>query len=90
MPETSEPGTGILACMERESDPVYEPLSERLIREAIEAGEFDDLPGTGKPVPGAGRPDDDLWWVRAWMKRSSPDPRTYGPQAHGQRPERPE
>ena len=49
---------------------VLEPLVERLIREAVEAGEFDELPGAGKPVPGAGRYDDDLWWVRAWVKRN--------------------
>ena len=39
----------------------YESLPERLIREAIAAGEFDELPGIGKPLPGAGVVDDDLW-----------------------------
>jgi hypothetical protein len=48
----------------------YESLPERLIREAIDAGEFDDLPGAGKPLPGAGVPDDDLWWVREWIIRN--------------------
>jgi hypothetical protein len=48
----------------------YESLPERLIREAIDAGEFDELPGVGKPLPGAGVPDDDLWWVREWLKRN--------------------
>lgn len=43
---------------------------DRIIREAMEAGEFDDLPGTGKPIPGAGRVDDDLWWVRSWFQRN--------------------
>ena len=41
----------------------FESLPERLIREAIEAGEFDDLPGEGEPIPGAGTVDDELWWV---------------------------
>jgi hypothetical protein len=50
--------------------PPHETLPERLIREAIEAGEFDHLPGAGKPLPGAGVPDDDLWWVREWLKRN--------------------
>jgi hypothetical protein len=36
----------------------------------MEAGEFDDLPGAGKPLPGAGVPDDDLWWVRDWLTRN--------------------
>ena len=50
-------------------DPPHETLPERLIREAMEAGEFDELPGTGRPLPGAGMPDDDLWWVREWARR---------------------
>ena len=32
-------------------------------------GEFDGLPGTGKPIPGRGRADDDLWWVRGYLRR---------------------
>jgi hypothetical protein len=51
----------------------YETLPERLIREAMEDGQFDDLPGAGKPLPGAGVPDDDLWWVRDWLKRNRED-----------------
>jgi hypothetical protein len=61
--------------MSGESEPRYETLPERLIREAMESGEFDDLPGTGEPLPGAGQPDDELWWVRAWMRRSAPEKR---------------
>jgi Domain of unknown function (DUF1992) len=49
---------------------VYESLPERLIREAIETGDFDNLSGAGKPIPGAGVPDDDLWWVREWLERN--------------------
>ena len=52
----------------------YETLPERLIREAIEAGDFDDLPGAGKPLTGAGTRDDDLWWVRDWLKRNEVKP----------------
>ena len=55
-----DPGTG----------DVLEPRVERLIREAMEAGEFDELPGAGKPLPGAGVYDDNLWWVRAWVERN--------------------
>jgi hypothetical protein len=47
-----------------------EPVAERIIREAIEAGEFDDLAGTGKPIPGRGTVDDELWWVRTWVERN--------------------
>ncbi len=46
-----------------------ESLAERKIREAMARGEFDDLPGHGHRIPGAGTPDDDLWWVRNWVAR---------------------
>lgn len=49
--------------------PEFEPPVERSIREAIERGDFADLPGTGKPIPGAGTRDDALWWVRSWLER---------------------
>lgn len=49
-------------------------LADRLIEAAIDAGEFEDLPGEGEPLSGAGRVDDDDWWVRAWVRRNrSPD-----------------
>lgn len=46
----------------------FESLVDKQIREAIERGEFDNLPGAGKPIPGAGRPDDELWWVRQKLR----------------------
>lgn len=50
-------------------DPI-ESTADRLIREAIATGDFDDLPGAGKPIPGAGSTDDDGWWIRNWLKRN--------------------
>ena len=50
-----------------------ETFVDRIIRESMERGEFDDLPGQGKPIPGAGTHDDDLWWVREWIKRNRED-----------------
>ena len=48
---------------------------DEVILAAQERGEFDDLPGTGKPLPCAGKKDDDLWWVRSWVQRNQgPDP----------------
>lgn len=41
---------------------------ERRIREAQERGEFDDLPGAGKPLPDLDRPYDEMWWVRKKLK----------------------
>ena len=48
----------------------FENHVDRIIREAMERGEFDDLPGTGRPISGAGTKDDDLWWIRRWVRRS--------------------
>lgn len=47
----------------------FESWIDKQIRDAQERGEFDDLPGAGKPIPGIdGRPDE-LWWVKAYLKR---------------------
>jgi hypothetical protein len=47
----------------------FESWVERQIREAQERGEFDNLPGAGKPIPGIGDPDDEMWWVRQKLRR---------------------
>lgn len=47
----------------------FESWADRQIREAQERGEFDDLPGKGKPIPGIGRPYDEMWWVNEKLKR---------------------
>jgi hypothetical protein len=44
-------------------------LSEDRIRAAQESGEFDHLPGFGKPIPGLDEPHDELWWVKDKLKR---------------------
>jgi hypothetical protein len=48
----------------------FESLADRRIREAMEAGQFDDLPGAGKPIPDLAEPHDELWWVRKWLARN--------------------
>ena len=47
----------------------YESAVEKAIREAQERGQFDNLPTSGKPLPGLDGPDDDLWWVRNYVRR---------------------
>jgi hypothetical protein len=37
---------------------------EVAIQQAIRRGEFDDLPGSGKPIPDLGRSHDPDWWIR--------------------------
>lgn len=49
----------------------FESDVDRIIREAMERGEFEALPGAGKPIPGAGQPDDELWWVREFIQRNA-------------------
>lgn len=47
-----------------------ESYADRLIREAMTAGEFKDPPGSGEPIPGAGTRDDAGWWIRRWLDRN--------------------
>jgi hypothetical protein len=49
----------------------FESWVDKQIREAAERGEFDNLPGTGKPIPGQGRPDDENWWLREYLRREA-------------------
>lgn len=51
----------------------WEAWTERLIREGMERGEFDDLPGKGQPIPGLDGPHDELWWVREKLRREELD-----------------
>jgi hypothetical protein len=47
----------------------YESSIDRQLREAHERGEFDNLSGTGKPLPDAGQEYDEDWWVKDWLRR---------------------
>lgn len=47
----------------------WESYAEALIRAAQEEGQFDNLPGFGRPIPGIDEPHDELWWVREKLKR---------------------
>lgn len=47
----------------------YESWVDRQIREAQERGEFDNLRGAGKPIPGLTGRDDPDWWVKGLMER---------------------
>ncbi|GIG67010.1 DnaJ family domain-containing protein [Phytomonospora endophytica] len=47
----------------------YESAADIAIRQAQERGDFDNLPGAGKPLPGAGQHLHEDWWVRDWVAR---------------------
>jgi hypothetical protein len=46
----------------------YESWVDRQVREAQERGEFDDLPGAGRPIPGVAKHDPN-WWVKGLIER---------------------
>jgi len=39
------------------------------IRQAMERGDFDNLPGTGKPIAGLGAQHDPDWWLKQLVER---------------------
>jgi DnaJ-like protein len=46
----------------------WESWIDRQIRDATERGEFENLPGAGKPIPDLDKPFDELWWVRGKLR----------------------
>ena len=57
--------------MSFEPPEISETMVERKIREAVEQGLFDDLPGAGEPLPDLDGRYEPTWWVRKWMKREN-------------------
>ncbi|HOA25647.1 MAG TPA: DUF1992 domain-containing protein [Aggregatilineales bacterium] len=47
----------------------YESAIERIIREAMEEGKFDNLPGKGKPLNLSGESDGDMWAANHLLKK---------------------
>lgn len=44
-------------------------VAENKLRAAIEAGEFDNIPGLGKPSPVIDEPYHELWWIGRKLRR---------------------
>jgi len=44
---------------------------DRQLDDAHDRGEFDELPGAGKPIPGLGKPYDELWWIKQKLRREN-------------------
>ncbi|MFE3442827.1 DnaJ family domain-containing protein [Nocardia sp. NPDC059180] len=61
-------------------DLTFESWVDKQVREATERGEFEKLPGTGKPIPGAGTGVEENWWLRDYLRRE-------GVRADGMLPE---
>lgn len=49
--------------------PPIETLVERKIREAAEQGAFDDLEGSGRPLPILEEPYEENWWLKRFVQR---------------------
>ena len=49
----------------------WESRIDKQIREAEERGDFDNLPGTGKPLADLGEPYDENWWVKGLLRREN-------------------
>jgi len=47
----------------------FESYAERQIREAMERGDFDDLPGSGQPLGDLSTPYDPNWWAKGFLSR---------------------
>ena len=51
------------------SDRAIQIIADNKIRAAIEVGEFDNLPGFGKPIDSIDEPYDPHWWIRSKLRR---------------------
>ena len=80
------PTLAALPSYARDMDP-FESLVERQIREAQERGEFDNLPGAGKPLRGLDGREDPDWWVKQMMQREGLDMADALPPVMGLRKE---
>ena len=47
----------------------FESAADQAIRAAEARGDFKDLPGMGKPLPGAGETLREDWWLREFVAR---------------------
>jgi hypothetical protein len=62
-PEDDAPASRVWTPTERAA------IVEVAIEQAIRRGDFDDLPGAGKPIPGLGETSDPDWWIRRKIER---------------------
>lgn len=55
--------------------------AEQQIRDAIARGEFDDLPGAGRPLPAELLSRDEHWWIRQFAEREQTPGSAFLPAA---------
>lgn len=81
-PEPEEPATA-----QQATDADRALAAEIAVQQAMRRGDFANLPGAGKPLPGIGgdRPHDPDWWIRRKIEREQL--RGIGPAAYTLRTE---
>jgi hypothetical protein len=47
----------------------WQIIAETRIRDAMQSGAFENLPGAGKPIPDLDDDYDEMWWLKKWLKR---------------------
>jgi hypothetical protein len=66
-----------IASERRERPPMtpaqIETWVDQTIRQAQRRGDFDELPGAGKPLTSLDRPDDPDWWIKDLIQREKID-----------------
>jgi hypothetical protein len=66
-PERENPRTGRAAARARIQQ--QQTWVDLQIRQAMDRGDFDNLPGTGKPIEGLGEHHDPDWWLKKLVER---------------------
>ncbi len=49
----------------------FEYWVDAQIRAARERGEFENLPGHGKPLANVDGNHDEMWWIKQWLRREN-------------------
>jgi hypothetical protein len=65
-----DPDEPDVAAAQRSMDQRAQYVETR-IQQAIRNGDFDDLPGAGKPIEGLGDVHDPDWWIRRKIQREN-------------------
>lgn len=65
--ESRDPRTGRSAAAARIHQ--QQTWVDQQVRQAMARGDFDDLPGAGKPIPDLGVQHDPDWWVKQLIER---------------------
>jgi hypothetical protein len=51
------------------TDRAIQTVAENKILEAMEQGQFNNLPGEGKPLEILDEPYEEMWWIKRWIRR---------------------